>query len=103
MICTSCLEETRAFYTELFGFRTTYETPWCVGLGRPGPPPYELVLLDHSHPALPKEQELPVRAVRITIEVNGGAGESQRTVTDPNGVRIDVVTARRPAGDRATG
>ncbi|MCX5205634.1 glyoxalase [Streptomyces sp. NBC_00237] len=103
VICTSRIEESRAFYAELFGFRTTYETPWCVGLGRPGPSPHELVLLDHSHPALPQGQRLPLRAVRITVEVDGGERESQRTVTDPNGVRVDVVASRRLAGDRATG
>ncbi|MGP3980123.1 VOC family protein [Streptomyces sp. KR80] len=123
VICTSRLGESRDFYTRLFGFKATYETEWYVGLSRPGLPPHELALLDHSHPAAPEAHRSPVRAVRITLEVDDGEEEWERivtcgapnaqpalratdpdgkhlVVTDPNGVRIDVVTPKRPTGDR---
>ncbi|MFE7779191.1 hypothetical protein ACFU5O_36040 [Streptomyces sp. NPDC057445] len=123
VICTSRLGESRGFYSRLFGFKATYETEWYVGLSRPGLPPYELALLDHSHPALPEAHRLPVRAVRITLEVDRGAQEWERivaygeakgrtalradepqekslVVTDPNGVRVDVVAPKRTTGDR---
>nr|WP_055510272.1 VOC family protein [Nonomuraea pusilla] len=115
VICTSRLGESREFYTRLFGFKVTHEGEWCVGLGRPGSPPHELTLVDHSHPAVPDGQLFPVRAVRITLESDIGEEEFRRAVKrhgsderasachrdpesgglvvmDPNGVLIDVVT-----------
>ncbi|MGW7369468.1 VOC family protein [Streptomyces sp. NPDC054841] len=117
VICTSRLEESREFYTKLFGFKVTHETEWYVGLGRPGPPPRELALLDHTHPALPESRRRPVRAVSFTLEVEGGERELERIaacgesagrrllgtggpngsdliVTDPNGVRIHVIAPK---------
>lgn len=117
VICTSRLEESREFYTHLFGFKVTHETDWYVGLGRPGLPPCELALVDHTHPALPESLRRPVRMVRITLEVEDGEGERERiaacgesagsrlpgtggsqgndlVVIDPNGVRIRVVTPK---------
>ncbi|WP_030673781.1 VOC family protein [Streptomyces rimosus] len=117
VICTSCLEESREFYTQLFGFEVTHETAWHVGLGRPGPPPCELALLDHTHPALPEPRRRPLRTVRLTLEVEGGERELARIaacggpagrrgpgtgtaagadlfVTDPNGVLIHVVALK---------
>ncbi|MCP3769186.1 VOC family protein [Streptomyces sp. MAR25Y5] len=120
VICTSRLEESRAFYTRLFGFEVTHETEWCVGLGRSGPPPRELVLLDHTHPALPETLRRPVRTVRLMLEAEGGRRELERiaacreetgtqgrgsagaaetaetrggglVVTDPNGTTIHVI------------
>ncbi|MEN2417528.1 VOC family protein [Streptomyces rimosus] len=118
VICTSRLEESREFYTQLFGFKVTHETAWYVGLGRPGPPPHELALLDDTHPALPGSWRRPLRTARLTLEVEGGKGELERMavcggpasgrcrggtgspvgndlfVTDPSGVLIHVVALR---------
>ncbi|MER6091348.1 VOC family protein [Streptomyces bluensis] len=117
VICTSRLEESRAFYTELFGFKVTHKTEWYFGLGRPGLPPCELALLDHTHPAVPESRRRPLRAVRFTLEVDGGERELERiaacgesaggrllgtggphgndlVVTDPNGVRIHVIAPK---------
>ncbi|WP_330176898.1 glyoxalase [Streptomyces sp. NBC_01498] len=106
VICTSRLEVSRAFYQRLFGFTATFTTRWYAGLARPGGRQQELALVDHTHPALPESLRRPVRAVRLTVEVDGGpeewdriaalgaAGRPERkhlVVTDPNGVRIDVV------------
>ncbi|GAA1525257.1 VOC family protein [Streptomyces albidochromogenes] len=106
VICTSRLGESRTFYSRLFGFDATHTTQWYAALGRPGRPRHELALLDHSHPALPEALRHPVRAVRITLTVDGPQEDWERlaalgavgrpdrrhlVVTDPNGVRIDVV------------
>ncbi|MEV6425684.1 VOC family protein [Streptomyces sp. NPDC051662] len=106
VICTSRLGESRSFYQALFGFTATYTTQWYAGLSRPGGRQHELALLDHTHPALPEALLRPVRAVRLTLEVDGTAEEWDRiavlgaaerldrrhlVITDPNGVRIDVI------------
>lgn len=114
VIRTSRIEESRAFYTGLFGFKVTYETPWYVDLARPALPPRELSLIDLGHPAVPEAQRLPVRAVRIVLESEAGEAELQHalsragfdarrvfrppgrapgalTLMDPSGVRVHVV------------
>ncbi|MFE7568198.1 VOC family protein [Streptomyces sp. NPDC057539] len=106
VICTSRLGESRSFYQGLFGFTATYTTQWYAALSRPGGRQHELALLDHAHPALPEALLRPVRAVRLTLEVDetteewdriAAAGAAERldrrhlVITDPNGVRIDVV------------
>ncbi|MFD3523508.1 VOC family protein [Streptomyces sp. NPDC058653] len=106
VICTSRLGESRSFYNRLFGFTATFTTRWYAGLTRPGGREHELALLDHAHPALPDALRRPVRAVRLTLAVDGSAEEWDRiaslgaaahldrghlVITDPNGVRIDVV------------
>lgn len=106
VICTSRFDESRGFYHRLFGFTATFTTQWYAGLGRPGGRQHELALLDHTHPALPDVLVRPVRAVRLTLEVDDTSPEWDRiaalaatgcpergrlVITDPNGVRIDVV------------
>ncbi|MEU9420849.1 VOC family protein [Streptomyces sp. NPDC048272] len=105
VICTSRLAESRTFYHRMFGFTATHATEWYAGLRRPGRH-HELALVDHAHPALPEALRTPVRAVRITLEVDDRAQEWERlaslgavgrpdrghlVVKDPNGVWIDVV------------
>ncbi|MFC8828416.1 VOC family protein [Streptomyces sp. NPDC057137] len=106
VICTSRLGESRGFYNRLFGFTATFTTQWYAGLSRPDGRQHELALLDHSHPALPEALLRPVRAVRLTLAVDDTSEEWDRiaalgatarpdrrhlVITDPNGVRIDVV------------
>ncbi|WP_329378000.1 VOC family protein [Streptomyces sp. NBC_01716] len=106
VICTSRLGESRSFYNRLFGFTATFTTQWYAGLSRPGGPQRELALLDNAHPAVPQALLRPVRAVRLTLAVDdtaeeweriaalGAAGRADRghlVITDPNGVRIDIV------------
>ncbi|WP_331728498.1 VOC family protein [Streptomyces sp. NBC_00158] len=106
VICTSRPEESRSFYNRLFGFTATRMTPWQTGLSRPGSPRHELALLDHAHPDLPEALRRPVRAVRLTLTVEdrpqewarlaalgavGHPGGKHLVVTDPSGVRIDIV------------
>lgn len=124
VICTSRLQESRDFYTRLLGFETTYEADWYVSLRRAGALPYELALLDHSHPTLPEAYRVPVRGVLLNFEVEDVDAEWERLVVreglrpelelrsedfgqrhfmvaDPDGVLIDVITPITPSAAHA--
>ncbi|QKV70937.1 VOC family protein [Streptomyces harbinensis] len=115
VICTERLAASRDFYTRLLGFEITFEADWYLSLRRPGDPPYELALLDHTHPTLPAAYRTPVRGLLLNFEVTDVDAEWDRLVTragltpeltlrdedfgqrhfivaDPNGVLIDVIT-----------
>ena len=119
VICTSRLAASRDFYIIRFGFEATFEADWYVSLRRPGSP-YELALLDHDHPTLPKAYRRPVQGLLLNIEVDdvdaewdrlvidGGLpavlglrdedfGQRHFIVADPNGVLIDVITPIAPS------
>ncbi|MGW1927974.1 VOC family protein [Streptomyces sp. NPDC001919] len=108
VICTSRMDQTRSFYGRLFGLTVAYATPWYTELVRSGERHPTLVLLDHTHPALPEAFRTPMRAVRITLDVEDRpevwerlaadgavpAGDLGRgSLLDPNGVRIDLQAA----------
>ncbi|WP_106402839.1 VOC family protein [Actinocorallia populi] len=121
VVCTSRIQESRDFYTGLMGFETTFEADWYVSLRREGEPPYELALLDHTHPTLPEAYRAPVRGLLLNFEVadvdaewerlvvRGGLrpelelrdedfGQRHFIVADPDGVLIDVITPIEPSG-----
>ncbi|MFI0352093.1 VOC family protein [Actinomadura sp. 9N407] len=124
VICTARLEESRDFYTALLGFEVTFEADWYVSLRRPGPPAYELALLDHTHPTLPEPYRKPAAGLLLNFEVEDVDAEWDRLVTraglkaelelrsedfgqrhfivaDPNGVLIDVITPIAPSPEFA--
>ncbi|MER6999344.1 VOC family protein [Streptomyces sp. NPDC000410] len=124
VICTSRLQESRDFYTGLLGFETTFEADWYVSLKRPGTLPYELALLDPTHPTVPPAYRAPVRGLLLNFEVEdvdaewerlvvlGGLtpelelrsedfGQRHFIVADPNGVLIDVITPIAPTEEFA--
>lgn len=91
-----------------------------MSLRRPGPPPWELALLDHSHPTLPEAYRRPVQGLLRNLEVadvdaewerlvvRGGLdaalglrsedfGQRHFIVADPDGVLIDVITPIAPS------
>ncbi|REE96136.1 VOC family protein [Thermomonospora umbrina] len=115
------LAESHDFYRRLFGFETTFESDWYVSLRRPGTRPYELALLDHTHPTVPEAHRAPVRGLLLNFEVEDVDAEWERLVVgeglrpelelrsedfgqrhfivaDPNGVLIDVITPIAPSG-----
>jgi len=121
VVCTSRIQESRAFYTGLMGFEPTFEADWYVSLRRREEPQYELALLDHTHPTLPEAYRAPVRGLLLNFEVadvdaewerlvvRGGLrpelelrdedfGQRHFIVADPDGVLIDVITPIAPAG-----
>jgi catechol 2,3-dioxygenase-like lactoylglutathione lyase family enzyme len=119
VICTDRLAESYDFYRRLFGFEPTFEADWYVSLRRPGPPEYELALLDHRHPTLPAAYRRPVQGLLLNFEVEDVDAEWKRLVVreglpaelalrsedfgqrhfivaDPNGVLVDVITPIAP-------
>lgn len=124
VICTERLAASRDFYTRLLGFEITFEADWYLSLRRPGDPPYELALLNHTHPTLPAAYRTPVRGLLLNFEVTDVDAEWDRLVTragltpeltlrdedfgqrhfivaDPNGVLIDVITPIAPTAEFA--
>ncbi|MBB4929516.1 catechol 2,3-dioxygenase-like lactoylglutathione lyase family enzyme [Lipingzhangella halophila] len=124
VICTRQVAETRDFYGQHFGFETVFEADWYVSLRRPGPPPYELAILDHTHETLPEPYRTPVAGLLLNFEVADADAEYQRLVTegglapelplrsedfgqrhfivaDPNGVLIDVIMPIAPTAEFA--
>lgn len=119
VICTSKIQESRDFYTGLLNFEPTFEADWYVSLRRHGALPYELALLDYSHPTLPEAYRTPARGLLLNFEVEDVDAEWERLVireglrpemelrsedfgqrhfivADPNGVLIDVITPIAP-------
>ncbi|MFI6943688.1 VOC family protein [Streptomyces sp. NPDC050418] len=126
VICTDAarLKESRTFYTELLGFEITFEADWYISLRRPGDPPYELALLDHTHPTLPEAYRRPVQGLLLNLEVpdvdaqwhrlvhesglhpelplrDEDFGQRHFIVADPSGVLIDVITPIEPSAEFA--
>ncbi|MEU2563164.1 VOC family protein [Streptomyces longispororuber] len=124
VIATARLRESHAFYTRLLDFETTFTSDWYVSLRRPGDFPYELALLDHTHPTLPEGHREPVRGLLLNFEVEDADAEWDRLVvhaglrpelplrsedfgqrhfivSDPNGVLIDIITPIAPTAEYA--
>jgi catechol 2,3-dioxygenase-like lactoylglutathione lyase family enzyme len=124
VICTSKLRESHDFYTRLFGFETTFEADWYVSLRRSGPLPFELALLDATHPTIPEGYRTPVQGLLLNFEVQDVDAEWERLVNgeglpaalslrsedfgqrhfivpDPNGILIDVITPIAPSAEYA--
>lgn len=127
MILTSCypvlmsddVAAAAAFYRELFGFETTFETDWYVSL-RHGA--FELALLDPAHPTIPAGSGgTPAAGVLLNVEVAdvdavhadlvGRAGiavvlplrtedfgQRHFIVAGPDRVLVDVITPVPPRG-----
>lgn len=121
VICTDKVAESRDFYVRLFGFEVTFEADWYVSLRRG---PYELALLDHTHPTLPESYRDRAAGLLLNFEVGDADAEWERLVegeglkpelplrsedfgqrhfivTDPGGVLIDVIQPIEPAGEYA--
>ncbi|MFI7444034.1 VOC family protein [Nonomuraea indica] len=121
VVCTTRLPESRDFYVRLMGFEVTFEADWYVSLRRG---PYELALLDHSHPTLPAAYRRPVAGLLLNFEVADVDAEWERLVAgeglrpelelrsedfgqrhfivaDPDGVLIDVITPIPPSEEYA--
>ncbi|GAA2415966.1 VOC family protein [Nonomuraea africana] len=120
VICTTRLKESHDFYTHLMGFETTFEADWYVSLRRG---PYELALLDPSHPTLPERylgraaqglllnfevEDVDAEWERLVVREGLPAelelrsedfGQRHFIVADPNGVLIDVITPIPPQGE----
>lgn len=122
VIMTEQIEASRDFYTQHFGFDITFDSDWYVSLRREGERPYELALLDSTHPTIPEGYRQPVRGLLLNFEVDDVDAEYKRLVegaglpvklalrseefgqrhfitADPSGVLIDVITEIPPSGE----
>lgn len=126
VIATDRLQETVDFYTGLMGFETTFAADWYVSLRRQGSLPYELAILDQTHPTIPEGYRTKVQGLLLNFEVDDVDSEWERLVvqegltplltirsedfgqrhfivSDPSGVLIDVITEIPPAEKYADG
>lgn len=114
-IITRKLDETRKFYTEIFGFGLTFDSDWFILLHTPDQSSSLAFLVpDHPSQASIFQPEFQGKGVFITIEVENVDAEYERikalqipitvdlrsepwgdrhfAITDPNGIGVDVVT-----------
>lgn len=121
VIMTQHVEASRDFYTQHFGFGITFDSDWYVSLRRDGERPYELAILDNTHPTIPEGYRKPVQGMLLNFEVDDVDAEYARLIdgaglplklplrsedfgqrhfitADPSGVLIDVITEIPPSG-----
>ncbi|MFI6317384.1 VOC family protein [Nonomuraea sp. NPDC050556] len=119
VIASSQVKEASAFFVQWFGFEVVFEADWYVSLRQPGDQPYELAILDHSHPTIPAGYRKPVQGLLLNFEVTDVDEEYRRLVVEgglevalelrseefgqrhfivagPDGVLIDVITEIPP-------
>ncbi len=121
VICTKKLDESKKFYSEHFGFKTTFEADWYVSMQSVASPAYELAFLDFEHPSLPESFREPSRGLLINIEINDvdhayeqlrsaglpivlelrseSWGQRHFITQDPNGLLIDIIKPIEPTDD----
>lgn len=113
VICTDKLIQSKAFYSDYFGFETTFEAQWYVSMRSKASPDYELALLDFRHSSLPESYRKQAQGVLINVEVpnvddvyddlkhkdlpmildlkSEEWGQRHFITKDPNGILIDVI------------
>jgi catechol 2,3-dioxygenase-like lactoylglutathione lyase family enzyme len=122
VIGTAHIAATRDFYVNHFGFAPTFEADWYVSLKREQGQPYELALLDYTHPTMPESYRKPVQGLLLNFEVADVDAEYERLIekaglplardlkteefgqrhfmtVDPSGVLVDVITVIPPSGE----
>ncbi|MCQ6557306.1 VOC family protein [Paenibacillus mendelii] len=121
VILTEKVARSAEFYTAYFGFETVYEADWYVSLRTSnGKTPYELALLDASHPTVPAVYRRPVQGLILNFEVENVDLEYKRLIldkglplqldirdeafgqrhfitSDPNGVLLDIIQIIPPS------
>ncbi|USB33134.1 VOC family protein [Paenibacillus sp. YPG26] len=125
VILTKQVEESSRFYTEYFGFDIVYQADWYVSLKKSGGNiPFELALLDASHPTIPAAYQKSVQGLILNFEVDDVDQEYHRLIiagelplqldirneefgqrhfitSDPNGVLIDVIKIIPPSDEES--
>ncbi len=126
VILTKQVKESSRFYTDYFGFDIVYEADWYVSLkSSRSDIPFELALLDASHPTVPEAYQKSVQGLILNFEVEDVDQEYHRLITseklplhldirdevfgqrhfitsDPNGVLIDVIKVIPPSQEEST-
>lgn len=114
VICSDKIQESLDFYVKNLGFTITFEADWYVSLRKKDKKQYELAILDHTHPTIPKGFNKPVQGLLLNFEVDKVDVEYERLIknsnlplfldikdehfgqrhfiiADPNGVLIDII------------
>jgi catechol 2,3-dioxygenase-like lactoylglutathione lyase family enzyme len=126
VILTDKVALSSVFYTSNFGFETVYEADWYVSLRMTNNQvPYELALLDATHPTIPEVYRKPVQGLILNFEVEAVDLEYKRLIqdrklpllldirdeefgqrhfitSDPNGVLIDIIQLIAPSEAEGT-
>ena len=109
--------ETAAFYREVFGFATIFESDWYMHLRAPNGQ-HELAIIAHDHDTIPPAGRVPTAGLILSFEVADAAAEAKRfaekgirivqplrdevfgqrhfIASDPNGILLDVITPIEP-------
>lgn len=110
-----------AFYRDLVGFETTFESDWYISL-RLGA--FELAILAHDHATIPAGYGAPPRGVIVNLEVDDvdtvyrklvsqpgvevalplrdeDFGQRHFIIAAPDGVLLDVIQPVPPVGEYA--
>ncbi|GGD78169.1 VOC family protein [Paenibacillus nasutitermitis] len=121
VILTEQVAVTSAFYREHFGFEPVFETDWYVSLKMTSSVlPFELAVLDASHPTLPvpfgkgtsglvlnfevedadAEYDRLIRTAKLPLQLDirdEDFGQRHFITSDPNGILIDIIAIIPPA------
>lgn len=115
------VEAAAAFYRDLLGFETTYESDWYVSM-RLGV--FELAILARDHPTVPAEYRALPRGVIVNLEVDDvdalhatltartdtevvqamrdeAFGQRHFIVAAPDGVLLDIIQPIAPSDEYA--
>lgn len=124
VICTTEVAATQAFYVDHFGFTVVFDAGWYASLRRGGDPPYELGVVDATHPTVPDGYRRSAAGLLLNFEVDDVDAEYRRLVdgaglspvlplrneefgqrhfilADPAGVLVDVITEIPPSEEFA--
>ncbi|MDZ4764006.1 MAG: glyoxalase/bleomycin resistance/extradiol dioxygenase family protein [Chloroflexota bacterium] len=125
VLATDKVTAARDFYVQHFGFAVTFDADWYVSLKQPDEQrPYELAILDYTHPTLPAAYRKFVQGLILNFEVESADAEYARLIdgvglplvkelvsedfgqrhfitVDPSGVLIDVIQIIPPTGASA--
>jgi catechol 2,3-dioxygenase-like lactoylglutathione lyase family enzyme len=124
VICTDKVAESRAFYTQHFGFTITFDSDWYVSLVLPDYPQVQLAILDHTHETIPALFRKPVQGLLLNFEVEDVDAEYERLkaaglpihlelrdeafgqrhfiTSDPSGVLLDIIKIIPPSAEFAS-
>ena len=111
-ICSNHIQESKAFYTELFGFKELVDLGWYVQLCSPRDENLQIAFVERNHESVPKGYQLAPRGVVVTIEVENADKQCEQAFAmnlpivkpltseiwgqrhfmthDPNGLLLDV-------------
>lgn len=126
VIMSGVMEESKDFYTRLFGFEVVFEADWYISLKRNAGPDkaYELAVLSWNHETIPSAFQRKVQGMILNFEVDDVDAEYERLIkqeglplhldirdeafgqrhfitSDPSGVLIDMIQIIPPSEDFA--